>query len=525
MNMTNFLSLMIILKKSMNMFLVSMLMVVIMTLIPGISARADEFNLYDDFISNYDGNIVPYTGDLSEFGYNYSLMRDSYDVFSFDDGNTFIFPRLNLSIPDGDYSGPDTQEIISYSGSDSEISPRGYAWTPITPDAGFSLSALPTWANSINVEHGFDSSALGLVYKESVDTTSAIQFFYDVESGLMDIEFPTRYVAIMPRSNKFPLFDKYLISVNLKNDFTVTKHQYKTANFDFSLQSSYYEISVNGQQSKFLATNGVPFELVLDGPLSYTNITITPHLIYNYKVAAVFQQSGFVSTPPVIGKFVSSCRSSVTFVNLYGFNYDTNNNGFTGQLFGSLADILMQLQLNDQRMERYTNNIITAINNFSNRNYNAIVDHKNATVAAVNQVNSTLVSQFTTWISSHWGPFVNVFNAFASTNHTDLANILHVLQKADGANGPLDDANDDFKNEMAEFDKVTDTSGQYDKIDPSMFDFDATIFTSIAGTATFFGDMLTAAFSAFGQFAIPLRLFLVCTLVSVVIGIVTNRTD
>lgn len=502
-----------------------MLTVVIMTLTHGISVQAEEFNIFHDFISNYDGNLVPYTGDLSEFGTNYSMMRDSYDVFSFDDGNTYIFPRLNLSIPDGDYSGLDFQEIISYSGSDSEITSRASKWTPITPDHGFSLSALPSWNDSESVEHGYNSSTLGLVYRESIDTTSAIQFFYDVESGLMDIEFPTRYVAIMPNPNTFPLYDKYAISINLNNNFSVTKTQYKTANFDFTLKSTYYEISINGQQSKFLSTNGVPFEFVLDGPLAFTNITITPHLIYNYKVAATFQQSGFVSTPPVIGKFTSKCNSAVTFVNVFGFNFDNNNNGFTGHLFGSLADILMQLQLNDQRMERYTNNIITAINNFSNRNYNAIVDHKNATVAAVNQVNSTLISQFTTWISSHWNPFVNTFKAFASTNHTDLANILHVLQKADGANGPLDDANDDFKNEMGEFDKVTDTSGQYDKIDPSMFVFDATIFTSIAGTATFFGDMLTAAFSAFGQFAIPLRLFLVCTLVSVVIGIVTNRSD
>lgn len=502
-----------------------MSMAVILTLTLGTSVRAEEFNIYQDFISNYDGTIVPYTGDLSEFGSNYTMMRDLYDVFSFDDGNTYIFPRLNLSMPDGDYPGSDFQEIISYSGRDDEASSRAIKWATLTPDHGFSLSALPKWNDSEVVEHGYKSSALGLVYKESVDTTSAIQFFYDVESGLMDIEFPTRYVAITPRSATFPLYDKYLVSVNLNNNFSVSKTQYKTANFDFTLKSSYYEISVNGQQSKFLSTNGVPFEIVLDGPMAYTNITITPHLIYNYKVAATFQQSGFVSTPPVIGKFTSKCNSAVTFVNLYGFNFDNNNNGFSGHLFGSLADILKQLQLNDQRMERYTNNIITAVNNFSNRNYNAIVDHKNATVAAVNQVNSTLISQFTTWISSHWNPFVNIFKAFASTNHTDLANILHVLQKSDGASGPLDNANDDFKNEMDEFNKVTDTSGQYDKIDPSIFEFDSTIFTSIAGTATFFGDMLTAAFSAFGQFAVPLRLFLVCTLVSVVIGIVTNRSD
>lgn len=501
-------------------------MVVIMILIHGTSVRAEEFNFYQDFISNYDGNIVPYNGDFSEFGSNYSMMHDSYDVFSFDDGNTYIFPRLNLSMPDVDCSGSDFQEIISYSGTGDDVSSRAYKWTPITPDHGFGLSALPSWNDSEVVEHGFNSSAVGLVYKESTDTTSAIQFFYDVDSGLMDIEFPTRYVAIMPRYNTFPLFDKYAVSINLNNNFSVTKNQYKTANFDFTLKSSYYEISINGQQSKFLSTNGIPFEFVFDGPITFINITITPHLIYNYKVAATFQQSGFVSTPPVIGKFTSKCNSAVTFVNLFGFNFDDkNNNGFSGLLFGSLADILMQLQLNDQRMERYTNNIITAINNFSNRNFNAIVDHKVATVAAVNQVNSTLVSQFTTWLSSHWNPFVNVFKTFASTNHTDLTNILHVLQKADGANGPLDDANNDFKNEMDEFDKVTDTSGQYDKIDPSIFEFDSTIFTSIAGTAVFFGDLLTAAFSAFGQFAVPLRLFLVCSLVSVVIGIVTNRSE
>lgn len=502
-----------------------MSMVVISTLIHGISVQAEEFNIYHDFISNYDGTIVPYTGDLSEFGSNYSMMRDSYDVFSFDDGNTYIFPRLNLSMPDGDYPGLDFQEIISSSGSDSEVSSRAIGWTAITPDHGFSLTSFPSWNDSVAVEHGYNSSALGLVYKESVDTTSAIQFFYDVESGLMDIEFPTRYVVIITRSNVFPLFDRYLVSINLNSNFSVAKTLYRSADFDFELTSSYYEISVNGQQSKFMSTNGIPYDIILDGPVSLINITITPHLIYNYKVASTFQQSGFVSTPPVIGKFTSKCNSSVSHVNLYGFNFDNNNNGFSGQLFGSLADILMQLQLNDQRMERYTNNIITAVNNFSNRNYSAIVDHKNATVAAVNQVNSTLISQFTTWISSHWNPFVNIFKAFASTNHTDLANILHVLQKSDGASGPLDDANDDFKNEMDEFNKVTDTSGQYDKIDPSIFEFDSTIFTSIAGTATFFGDMLTAAFSAFGQFSVPLRLFLVCTLVSVVIGIVTNRSD
>lgn len=132
-------------------------------------------------------------------------------------------------------------------------------------------------------------------------------------------------------------------------------------------------------------------------------------------------------------------------------------------------------------------------------------------------INTTLISWFSTVDQS--------INAFSNRNHTDLTNILHVLQSSDGMNRPLDDANDDFKNEMDEFNKVTDTSGQYDKIDPSIFEFDSTIFTSIAGTATFFGDMLTAAFSAFGQFAVPLRLFLVCTLVSVVIGIVTNRSD
>lgn len=132
-------------------------------------------------------------------------------------------------------------------------------------------------------------------------------------------------------------------------------------------------------------------------------------------------------------------------------------------------------------------------------------------------INTTLISWFTTTN--------NNINAFSNRNHTDLTNILHALQSADGMNGPLDGANDAFRNEMDEFDKVTDTSGQYDKIDPSIFEFDSTIFTSIAGTATFFGDMLTASFSAFGQFSIPLRLFLVCTLVSVVIGIVTNRSD
>lgn len=98
--------------------------------------------------------------------------------------------------------------------------------------------------------------------------------------------------------------------------------------------------------------------------------------------------------------------------------------------------------------------------------------------------------------------------------------ISNNLQSASGTNSVLDNKNSSLDTVMNDYFNDTDTTIQYANLPDSLFDFDISIFTSLAPTITLFSSCITGFFSALGDFAVPLTLFLVVTLVSVIAGLV-----
>lgn len=99
------------------------------------------------------------------------------------------------------------------------------------------------------------------------------------------------------------------------------------------------------------------------------------------------------------------------------------------------------------------------------------------------------------------------------------------LESAGGQNGALNNQNQQVENTFNQYEQVTDTKEYYDKIDTNLLNFDISIFTQIAATSTLFSSLITMMWSAMGNLAVPLTLFLVSALASLVVGIFRNAGD
>lgn len=99
------------------------------------------------------------------------------------------------------------------------------------------------------------------------------------------------------------------------------------------------------------------------------------------------------------------------------------------------------------------------------------------------------------------------------------------LESAGGQNDALNNQNQQVENTFNQYQQVTDTQEYYDKIDTNLLNFDISIFTQIAATSTLFSSLITMMWSAMGNLAVPLTLFLVAALASLVVGIFRNAGD
>lgn len=99
------------------------------------------------------------------------------------------------------------------------------------------------------------------------------------------------------------------------------------------------------------------------------------------------------------------------------------------------------------------------------------------------------------------------------------------LESAGGQNDALNNQNQQVENTFSQYEQVTDTKEYYDKIDTNLLNFDISIFTQIAATSTLFSSLITMMWSAMGNLAVPLTLFLVAALASLVVGIFRNAGD
>lgn len=165
--------------------------------------------------------------------------------------------------------------------------------------------------------------------------------------------------------------------------------------------------------------------------------------------------------------------------------------------------------------------IRTAINNFSDRNHEDLITLDTHLVEWSRLINDSIVSfssGFNNWQSIN----SNQRKQISDINHTDLAQLHDDLTKYDGTAGGLVSSNEQFKSEMDSFRDNTNTSAQYDKIGDDIFTFDTNFFSSLASTVTFFSSVVTSLFTAFGDFAVPLQLFLVMVFISMVLGIISR---
>lgn len=99
------------------------------------------------------------------------------------------------------------------------------------------------------------------------------------------------------------------------------------------------------------------------------------------------------------------------------------------------------------------------------------------------------------------------------------------LTSADGANSDLDSSTGSLGTKIDEYDKVTDTSVQYDVINTAdIWNLDLSIFSQLASTATLFSSCITNIWFKLGNFSIPLLLMLVFTVYRAIIGLANFTT-
>lgn len=98
--------------------------------------------------------------------------------------------------------------------------------------------------------------------------------------------------------------------------------------------------------------------------------------------------------------------------------------------------------------------------------------------------------------------------------------IINNIESANGSNSEFNDSINNVNSTFSDYEEATDTSEIYDSISDSFFVFDTSVFTQIAATSTFFASIVTGLWSAFGDFSIPLQMFLISTVVSIVLGII-----
>lgn len=103
----------------------------------------------------------------------------------------------------------------------------------------------------------------------------------------------------------------------------------------------------------------------------------------------------------------------------------------------------------------------------------------------------------------------------------------NILSTTPPVSGELSSKNNEFSSAMDEYDSTTDTTKQYGAIkDSGLLDFDVgTTFTQMASTITFFSSMVSGMLSSFGDFNIPLTLFLTLVLVSAILSIGSHVTS
>lgn len=99
------------------------------------------------------------------------------------------------------------------------------------------------------------------------------------------------------------------------------------------------------------------------------------------------------------------------------------------------------------------------------------------------------------------------------------------ILSAGGQNDVLNNQNQQVEDTFNQYEQVTDTEEYYNKIDTNLLNFDISIFTQIAATSTLFSSLITMMWSAMGNLAVPLTLFLVAALASLVVGIFRNAGD
>lgn len=100
--------------------------------------------------------------------------------------------------------------------------------------------------------------------------------------------------------------------------------------------------------------------------------------------------------------------------------------------------------------------------------------------------------------------------------------LLTDMESAGGANTGLNNQNQQVENTFNQYEQATDTQQYYDKINTDLLVFDTTIWTQIAATSSLFSATITSIWSALGNFAVPLTLFLIAALVSLIVGIFRN---
>lgn len=132
-------------------------------------------------------------------------------------------------------------------------------------------------------------------------------------------------------------------------------------------------------------------------------------------------------------------------------------------------------------------------------------------------LSSNLTTNFTTVIKG-----LNSLSLQLNSIENTANSIDDNIKNAHGSNSSLNQSNSEVNSTLQDYKDKTDTSDQYDKITDDLFEFDSSFFVQFAPTITLFSSLVTSIWHNLGDFSVPLAMFLIICLVSVIIGIVNH---
>lgn len=340
-----------------------------------------------------------------------------------------------------------------------------------------------------------------------------------IASGTKRVSFKTS--AIQLNNNRDIVFDDlYVVTSSfIPFNWSLKYRKYHNSNisvsFNYKNLQSYFHIILDGKDYVLADTDYQ--SLNIHNYVFTRNIRIYYEFVFDIDYVLMANSTASPSFIPTAGfaDFQISTRQKELYIDAYSIYSSA-----TQLLNNSLINIYNQQIAMYQLYNTLTTQFINKVSSGFNVNHTDLVNVKNAitSFASQNHLDVTEVDKDLVLFKNNTWTQLNEANKW-------LNDIHHALTNADGNNNPLDNANNDFKNEMDGYHNVTDTTQQFDLIDDSLLTFDGSVFSSLTDTTAFFATCVTNLWTAMGDFSVPLTMFLVMTLVGLVTGVAVHKID